>query len=213
MANQVFLTERDRMLIVSLTQRVKVLTVEQVHAAWWRDAAADTVRQRLSRLCTAGWLVPVRILVRDIDLHPSASVLAWTPGESEPDWPQLIRFTSNRWQALLRSVRAIVGTRHAANHFGGQPRYPRPSEATHDTFLGGVYLRRLAVCPVEADAWSGEGQMATEPSIDGGVVPDALIRRSGITIAVEVVGESYVETKLRRFHEYCRLRNWRYELW
>jgi hypothetical protein len=207
------LTERDREIVVTLTNRVKVLAIGQIHRAWWLDANLANTRRRIHRLCIAGWLLPVRVLSKDIDLNPVAPLRIWAPKEPEPDWSCIIRMTSTRWRSPLKSMSAVVGTAQAARHFGGQARHPRVSEGTHDLFLAGVYLRLIAERSDDAVHWMGEGQLVAAAGGGEGGVPDALIQRPDCPIAIEVVGESYTPTKLRAFHAHCDRQNWRYELW
>ena len=46
-----------------------------------------------------------------------------------------------------------------------------------------------------------------------GVIPDSLVHGPTGYVAIEVVGESYSQSKLQSFHDYCTTQGWSYELW
>jgi hypothetical protein len=207
------MTERDEAILDTLTNRVKVLGVGQIHRLWWLDSGVSAVQARLKVLCDADWLVPVRLTVRSTDFFPSRPLFSSAASGAEPAWPDLLSVTRSRWNVPLRSIAGVVASQRAARFFGGHARHPRPSEATHDLFLAGVYLRVLEERVIDGQAWLGEAQLAAEAHGTAGVIPDAMIRREPGSVAIEVVGESYTEAKLKAFHQYCGERNWGYELW
>lgn len=209
------LTPRDHAILDALTQRVKVLSVEQVRRTWWTGHAVATAAARLRYLTAGGWVEEVRLVASAADFEVDEALAVHQPHEREPDWRNLLPITRSRWRTTLRAVRGFVATPLAARTFGGFARSPRPSEATHDLFLASVYLARVSRDPDAGDRWSGEGKLATEIRAGCGVVADALVTRDGggASTAVEVVGASYSEEKLRAFHEACERRGWSYELW
>jgi hypothetical protein len=192
---------------------VKVLSIGQIHRMWWLDRGIDAVRERLKILCDGDWLVPIRLAAKAVDYFPSRPLAEPIESATSPEFRNVLAVTQSRWAVPIRVVTAFVASSRAAHFFGGHARHPRPSEATHDLFLAGVYLRFLEERPSEADAWIGEGRLSVEAAGTAGVIPDSLVRRDGGCLAIEVVGESYPESKLQAFHEYCVRRGWRYELW
>jgi hypothetical protein len=207
------MTERDESILTSLTHKVKALSVGQIHRAWWLDGDVATARARLNILCDADWLVSIRVAAKAIEYFPYRPLAQIESGGPPPEWGELLVKTKSRWNAPIRMVPAVVASTRSARFFGGQARCPRPSEATHDLFLAGVFLRRREECSADADAWVGESQLSVEARGREGVIPDALIRRDDYSTAIEVVGESYSESKLNSFHEFCTKQGWGYELW
>jgi hypothetical protein len=206
------MNQRDEEILAALSNCVKVLSIGQIHRAWWIDSSANTAQERLKVLCEADWLVPVRLPVRAVDYFPARPLFQYAAG-AEPHWPDLLSETKSRWNVSMRCVRAVVASNRAARFFGGHARHPRPSEATHDLYVSGVFLRMLEDRSADAANWIGEGHLAAEARGREGIIPDALIRCDDGCTAVEIVGESYPEAKLKAFHEYCGTRAWRYELW
>lgn len=213
MRKVLIMTERDEAILSALTNRVKVFAIGQIHRVWWLEGSVDAAQARLRVLCEADWLVPVRLAVRAIEYFPSRPLVRSSPGGCVPSWTDLIAETQSRWNVPIRSVPAVIASNRAARFFGGHARHPRPSEATHDLYLAGVYLRMLEENAVVAEAWLGEGRLVAQAQGQEGAIPDALIRHEDGCTAIEVVGESYPAAKLKAFHQYCEYRGWRYELW
>lgn len=209
----VLLTERDQALLNTLTHRVKVLSPDQIQTTWWKNArGAGVLSRRIRQLEDSGWIM--RLNMACCGLRPTdAPILTWRPEEPEPTWNRILRVVRQGLKRSLRSVLGVVATPRAANQFGGQARYPRPSEGTHDLLVSSVYLRMLRDRPRDARAWAGEGTLAQRLLSSNTVLPDALIAQRSCPIAIEIVGQSYTPAKLQRFHEFCRNRGWRYELW
>ncbi|MBA5868338.1 MAG: hypothetical protein GDA67_16720 [Nitrospira sp. CR1.3] len=209
----VTLTHRDQAMLHALTHCVKVFSIGQIHQAWWAGSQGlGDLSRRLRLLEKVGWVT--RMCMACCGSRSTGSLLiSWQPGEPEPGWGAILQKVHQGFDRTLRSVSGIVATPLAANHFGGQARYPRPSEWTHDLLVSSVYLSMQRNRPDDAMAWCGEGKLAQRWHSSELVLPDALIERALPPIVIEIVGQSYTPTKLRKMHEYCRIRGWRYELW
>jgi hypothetical protein len=207
-------TERDEAILVTLTHRVKVLSSNQIRKTWWPAATHAVASARVGRLVKDGWLRPMRVTTRSITVAALEPLAYWSNGDPIPRWPEILRRARSRWRSEIRFIPAFVASSRAAQYFGGHARYPRPSEGGHDLLLSDVYLRYLAIQPEVIAGWKGEGAIAAANAGKVGVIPDAMIDRRGeASVALEVVGESYGQDKLRAFHECCAERRWRYQLW
>ncbi len=207
--HSVVLTGRDRSILHALSNCVKTFSAEQIKETWW--PAGGDPRPRLKRLENAGWIerswtaasMPIRLF------NPLA---VWSTGHPEPHWSAIIASARARWRSDARAVSLVSVSEAAAVHFGGVARYPRPSEVSHDLLLTRVFLYMRSTRPRDARVWMGECALA---ALSGGAsaVPDALLRRPGRPVAIEVVGDSYRPPKLRSLHDYCAEQGWGYELW
>ncbi len=207
--HHVVLTDRDRSMLSVLSHCVKVLSVEQIKRTWWPGGGDP--RPRLKRLEGAGWVERSQAIasVPSRSLEPLA---VWCPGHPEPDWPAIIASSRARWRADVRAMSLVSVSESAAVHFGGTARYPRPSEISHDLLVAMVYLNFRSTRPRDARVWIGEGTLAAQAG-DASALPDALLKRPGRPVAIEVIGGSYRRHKLKSLHDYCAEQGWGYELW
>ena len=210
------LTARERELLEVLTQRVRVLSIDQVQGAWWGsgEGAKRGLRRRLGFLEEQGYLQVYSLMAHpapDLDRGPLAS---WQPGSPVPDLGQLARELRFRWPASPRATRVVVATHRAAARFGGHGgRRPRPTESSHDLGLSKLYLRLRQEDRSRARAWVSEAELAsTGWGGHGGVLPDALIADESMPTVIEFCGV-YPCEKLERFHEVCSSGGLKYELW
>jgi hypothetical protein len=205
------LQPRDRAILMTLTRRVRVLTLAQIGRVWWsqtkhpeRNAAGRSAALEqggLLRLCTlmAHPEIPLR--------RPLGS---WQPGLLPPDLKKLAKGLAARWTESDTATRCVVATEEAGVRFaghGGRP--PRDSEATHDIHLAAVYLKMAEELPTRAQSWVPEAEL---PKGQGVKVPDAIVKDGLYQTAVEFGGR-YPEPKLRAFHDYCAERDLGYEVW
>lgn len=212
------LQSRDREVLDALTNRVRVLSFDQLTRAWWGsgEGAAASARRRLGKLEAEGLLERYPVMAHEPPGFDEVLV-RWRPGDGEPDLRRLANRLRRRWPSAPRSSSAIVATKRAAHRFGGHGgRKPRPSEISHDLALGELYLRLRADAPERASRWRSEASLAASGwGGRGQVLPDALIEPDGgggAGTVVEFCG-SYPLEKLERFHEYCFLGSHPYELW
>jgi len=206
------LSPQEEMVLIHLTRRVKVMTLQQVREFLPHKCEAGAKR-RMMLLSRTGWVVPMRLLSRTIDYRPTSPLVTWSPNQQAPRFLEVVRRSQTRWLSPLHSVLAFSASKRSGLYFGGQARLPRPSEATHDVFLTSVFLHFKNDRLHDADAWVGEGILASEARGKEGAIPDAVIRRADGITAIEVVGESYSATKLSAFHDDCARKGWGYELW
>ncbi len=207
--HRVVLTDRDRSMLNSLSRCVKVLSVEQIKRTWWPDGGDP--RPRLKRLEGAGWVERL-LAIASVPIRSPKPISVWCPGHPEPDWSAIIASSCARWRTDVRAVSLVSVSESAAVHFGGTARYPRPSEVSHDLLLAAVFLSVRSTRPRDASIWIGEGALAAQAG-DASALPDALLKRPGRPIAIEVVGDSYRPDKLRTLHDYCAAQGWGYERW
>lgn len=206
------LTPRDLALLDALTLRTKVISVDQAARWFWGGLEdRDAARRRLRNLEKRGLVESVRLSVAP-ECALVAPLVTWVMGERVPDWTAILKWTRSRWDSPLESVQCFVATALSAARFGVSPRPPRLSEATHDLHVAQVYLRLRRRDPAAARRWEGEAPRCRE-EIPGAKVPDALLRRAGRSVAIEVVGSSYSGRKLAAFHGFCAARGLGYELW
>jgi hypothetical protein len=198
------LTDRDREILDTLTHRVRCLTPGQIARTWYPEVVdAEKAARRRLKLLEAEGLVDVFHALAHPEVPLEAPLLAWTPGDPEPDFDALAWRLRRRFnQPPVMTCLAVAGKR-AANWLGGcLVRRPRRSEVGHDIGLGGVFLKLLRDDPRRATRWQSEGAILDQRRAKGGAVPDAVIvERSGKT-AIEY-GGLYPAWKLRKFHRYC----------
>jgi hypothetical protein len=206
------ITTRDSAILDAITLRVRVLSLSQIVRWFWNgERQYGSAVRRMNQLARAG-LVEVVTMLAGTEIALLEPLIAWRPGEPPPNWEALLTETRSRWVGPVRTARCVVATRRSAVRFGGVVRPPRNSEVTHDLHLSQIYLRLRAANPHRARHWVGEFQCLS--TFGGqGKVPDALLRRPGQLIAVEVVGASYGARKLEEFHRFCVDKKLAYELW
>lgn len=209
------LTPRDRALLITLTTRVRCLSLLQIQAHWWPEVVAGSRAPvaRLKQLCQAGVLEE-----RAMSASPRPSLLepliCVAHGDPLPAFGALAHRLKHRFGESARTERIYFATSRAAAVVGGHAgRAPRPAETTHDLALAGVFLRFLATMPKRAAGWQSETALILEQHGGAGMIPDALIlEQNGRSTAIELGGQYDVE-KLASFHQACRERGWDYELW
>lgn len=208
---QIELTQRDRALLDTLTRRVRLLSVEQVAAAFWGSSNRRSgAERRLRQLAEAGLLVRTTILARPL-IELEAPVVLWTANDPRPDFGPVSHRLRARWQHPPRATNVVYATTAAGAWMGGQGgRAPRRSEATHDLHLAAVYLRLLREHPHRAAGWVSEGRLLAGGS--DGKLPDAVIELRDERTAVEF-GGAYSVRKLEAFHEHCESCGLNYEIW
>ncbi len=181
------LTERDERLAISLTQKVRLLSLPQ--AARLCDTTVAYMRRRLSRLQEAG--VMTTAVVRSHPVLPlDEPIVTWRPGEASPDAAKVSYRLKARWTAPDRPLRVYFATRKAMQIWGGRAgRIRFPLQATHDVHVTQMYLRVVAEQPELAERWIGEDAVETE---DRGKRTDALIvDPGGRTVCAMEFGGAY----------------------
>lgn len=208
------LSPRDREILDTLTNRVRVLSVAQV-AAFWFAGAADAGRaagRRLRALADRRLIEPFNMPARPTPC-PAQPLTCWRPGEAEPDFGGLSRTLAQRWTEPAKQTACVIATAAAGTWLGGHGgRRPRRSEISHDLLLGQIYLDWRRTHPDLIASWLSEARLRRLGFGDEARLPDALVDHAGERCVVEVGGE-YSPPKLAEFHEFCASRGLSYGLW
>lgn len=205
------LQPRDRAILITLTRRVRVLTLTQIGRVWWPKAVRPerNAANRMSALEQVG-MVQTCMLMAHPEIPLRRPLAKWQPGLPTPDLKKLARSLRLRWTNSDTATRCVIATSEAAVRFAGYGgRAPRDSEATHDIHLASVYLKMVGELPTRARSWIPEAAL---PKGQGVKIPDALVQDGLYKTAVEFGGQ-YAEPKLDAFHEYCRELDLGYEVW
>lgn len=204
------LTPRDRAILVALTQKVRLLSLDQIHRTWWPTATPDTARRRLEALST---LVTRMTLNAHPELTLAGPLFTWQPGRPTPPFGALSYRLKKRWNEAPHPTPVYIASPVAARYFGGfGGKLRRPLQATHDLHVSQVYLRLLIQDPDQAALWVSEERFAPERRREK--LPDAVLRDpSGRLLRVIEFGGSYDAAHVARVHQDCVTRALPYELW
>lgn len=207
------LTQRDTELLETLTQRVRVLSVDQISRTWWPSSTTTaTSVARLRQLADAGYLSRINLMA-----HPetpvSQPVCVWHQDHPVPDFGAVAWSLNSRWTEPLVSTACVIATRFAGRFFGGHGgRPPRRAETTHDLQLGAVFLQMRTNQPHRVATWISEEDRKKDTG-HGEKLPDAIVTDDGHQTAIELGGTSYDRNKLQEFHTFCAGQNLNYEIW
>jgi hypothetical protein len=208
------LTPRDESILEVLTLKVRLLSLSQTAAGWWKESSSPTerARKRMAELVGAGLIAREAVNARPL-LSLDTPVVQWIPGKADPDYDAVSYRLQSRWTAAPRSTTVYIATRKAAYQFGGAGgRLKHRLQATHDLHVSQVFIRFLHIAPRLAEAWAGEEIVA--PTRREQKLPDAMIREpDGAPTLVVEFGGAYDAKRVRKFHEDCRRRSLRYQLW
>ena len=209
------LTLRDREILTILTNRVRLLSVDQIGRTWWGYTRYPTLnaKRRLKRLEQAE-LVQTESVTAHPEIPVSQPVFHWKPGDTNPRLGPVSWRLQKRWKQPPTEACVAFATKKAAVLFAGRSgRSPRASEATHDIHLGAVYLHFRMHRPNHAAYWMPETQIRHSGRGRSFTVPDAVIRRPNATPTEFIVefGGAYSTPKLERFHD--EHRHLTYEIW
>lgn len=210
----VSLTSRDEQVLAALASRVRMLAIEQIAATWWSESADPTryAAKRMRALEQGGYADRFQA-----NAHPmltlDAPVLAWNPGDEQPDFGAAGYRLKSRWTRAPRTVAVYAASRLYARRVAGYGgRIKRPLQATHDLHVAAIYLRLLRTAPALAAAWVGEEGLA--PDRKDEKLPDAvLVDPEGRPRLVVEFGGAYDADRVRAFHADCEARSLSYQLW
>lgn len=203
----------DDAILETLTQEIRVLTVDQVSSVRWVPEPLNRVdvAERLQRLEAVGLITLQELLARP-ETDVSSPRLVWRPDSaSTPRFGKIAYGLKTRWTRPPEPTRIVAATAAAKRRYGGYgPAYrPRADELTHDIHVGRLWMRYRGDLS-ERLRWIGEDRLRTEgtdrDSIYGGRVPDAVLRTSRDappTMIVEFAG-SYAKPKLQQIHRAFR---------
>ncbi len=209
MAPRQRLAEADRLILDTLTCRVRIASEAQL-----QDACGGGVRRPLSRLQQHGFLSRATVAVR----LPAVAepLLIWTPGDRAPDAGALAWQLQKRWTGIAPQVSTVWwATARAARLMGGVGgRLRQPLQVAHDLGVAAVYFNRLSAGRQGVD-WIGEDRYRREfkPARREKVADAVELTPSGeITRAIEF-GGAYPARRVMDFHRYWSRRQVPYELW
>jgi hypothetical protein len=197
-----------------LTQRVRVLAVDQVARHWF--GGEQRARARSRRLCRdleRRGLVEVREMVAHEPLRLSAPLVRWEPGLPLPEWSPVVTQLRRRWTGRPGRVTVLHATRAAAalcSGFGG--RGSRRPEVSHDLSLSELFLRLRCSHPELAATWISEAALLAGGWGRRCPVPDATITPACGTVFLEM-GGSYKIDKLQCVLTFCLAHNLSLEVW
>ncbi len=199
-------------LIRTLTIRTRLLSESQSARILKREQ--QPTRRAIKKLAEAGFIHFFFALARP-ELHTTAPVVTWSPGEPVPELSRAAYLLKSRWTEAPVRTRIIIASTASGRQFGGKGgRFPRGTEVTHDLHLAHVYLHFREFRRELAVRWISEEGIKAAREMQDEKVPDAMIQRSdgGCELIVEC-GGAYPKRKLTSFHEYCAERSLPYEVW
>jgi hypothetical protein len=207
------LTPRDIDLLVTLTLRLRMMTVWQVAQVWWPDGHnQQATRQRLARLVEADL-----VELHTVNAHPIAParrpLSEWKPGQAEPAAADIAHRSKCRWRHFAVPTEICVATRRTANLLASLSYgLPRSEQIDHDLLLAMVYVRYRRRHPRLAALWVGEHALGKAGY--GIKDPDAFLqdKRGRIQRVIESAGR-YSVAQVLSFHEHCSEHDLPYELW
>ena len=207
---------RDEQIVRTLCLKVRICSLEQIAVMWWGQSSNAIARagRRLHKL------VERDILEEDqINAHPflplSAPVVAWNPGDGDPDFGAVAYQFESRWTTPFRTVTAYVASEQTASQRGGFGGGLKQREhATHDLHVAELYLRLFRDHPALAEGWAGEDARKAQGLELFEKLPDAVIFDSKGTarLAIEFGGR-YPPERVAEFHEHCKERRLPYQFW
>lgn len=210
------LTARDIDLLRSLSNCVRLFSIEQIQSFWWPDTSqkSGVVEKRINKLVDGEWLNRSVILARPVPIFPQP-ICKWNPGTQLPNFGKCAWLTKSRWAEGHRQIYVVSAGRKASHLFAGvRPRGIRqPFQLTHDLGLSQVYLQYRIHLPAKASKWIGERGIAFRRK--KGKIPDAIIGDAGAwppELIIEFAG-SYGKDRLLQFHKFCERESIPYELW
>lgn len=210
------LTIRDQEILLTLSSRIRMLSLEQIAHTWWDTSkdAVDAAKRRLRILEENQLLATYRLRSLPLD-DISAPILAWSPGAPEPDLGAAAWKLQSRWQGDARSTQVYVATEQSSRIFGGRAsgKLKNQFQATHDLGVAAMYLAVRKHRPELLDDWIGEDVYA--PQRKGQKLPDAVIAsssRANPQLVLEF-GGAYDKARLLAFHRDCQSRSLPYEVW
>lgn len=210
------LTPRDDEILRTLALSVRMLSLAQVAGAWWAPTAAGeaNARRRLASLAESRLVGSARVHARPLP-ELACPVLAWSPGQADPDFDAVSWALQSRWTKAPRRIVVYFVTRRGANQYGGRLRgqIKQELQVSHDLGVAQVYLRLRAEQPDAALRWTGEDTLRTGRKRQK--IPDAMLRPCSSHASPLVIefGGAYDARRVRSFHHDCSKRKLPYQLW
>ena len=205
-------TPSDYDILMTLTSRVRMVSLSQAVAIWWPESTFRVAKRLLRRLCHAGFLETTFINVEPlISVHKP--ICSWKPGKEEPDLKRVSRKAKSRWSNVAKPQQVFFASRRSSNLFGSSaPGLPPAIQRDHDLLLADVYVYYRTQRPKHAEKWIGEDRLAKAGYQQKD--PDAfLINDDGYPTRVIESAGRYGLKQVESFHEYCDEYDLPYELW
>jgi hypothetical protein len=202
----------DHDLLVTLTLRVRLLSVGQIERSAWGESklSRESVRARLAKLQKEGW-VECQTALSHPELPLAGPVLCWKPPQSCPDYGAVSHALKKRWTMPLSRTGIVLASERAAKMFGGSSGSIRnEAQTTHDLHVAAVYLK-FREHRDKNEEWIGEDLLA---KCAGKKHPDAFVfdETGAIQRWVEF-GGSYRADTIQKLHERCQELRVSFEVW
>lgn len=205
-------TARDLDIVESLTQRVRLLSLDQVARIWWaKGSGLRVVHRRLRKLAEAG-LIECRLVNVCIGIQPTEPLISWSAGDEEPNADKLADRNQSRWDQRAVPTEIITATRLAANLFGSSVfGLPPVHHRDHDLLLSEIYVVYCIRRPTEANLWRGADNSCSDSPVPRA---DAFLLNEDRTVvrAIESAGHAGAH-EITAFHRRCAQASLSYELW
>lgn len=159
----------------------------------------------------AGFLEKQRLLAHPFST-PRTPLFEWQLGTSGPNASSLKHKADKRWDSPLKPVTVYVGTRQAANSFGGYVQTFNSLHLSHDLFCTAVYLETKKLNPGKAEDWLFEGAFASSLEDDEKPGDARLFREGSAYKLIEILGRYSLE-HIESIHPFCEAKGIEYEIW
>ena len=200
-------------LVESLTWRIRLAELGQIHRGWWPDMPSQrALRRHLCRLRKAKLLFRTFINVCPLPVIRSP-LIAWEPNVTDPCFERVRRQIRGRWLSPAQPTEVYWASPQAANLFGSAAgELPPLSHREHDLLLAEVYVFYRLRRPQLARRWAGEDAL---PKAGYRIKnPDAfLLDDQGQPLRIIESSGHYSMKQIQSFHEHCAENNLPYELW
>ena len=209
------LSPRDIEILITLSVRVRVLSLPQIRRCWWRLShdANDVCFRRMRLLEQAGLLVKRRITAIDVG-QLSGPLACSAPGQYVPDLGALAWQLRKRWRAG-RIARSFSWRLHVCPTVWRSP--PGPNSTRFPGFArfgrGRHVPRAYRTHPALIEHWIDEDRFA--PLRRGQKLPDAVIASDLTSLPTLVLefGGDYPKSRLQDFHDDNESRGLPYQIW
>lgn len=206
---------KTREILVTLTHRVRYLTLEQVKEVWWPAhlSGAKLAARALGHLRKNGLIEVRKVLFHPI-LNLEGPVGTWCPGQKDPFFGRVSYRLQSRWTENETEGTIYYATQKTVKRFGGAGKgLVYLHQVTHDLHCSVMYLWMWEQQPERAAKWVPEFLLKK-----GGKrhekTPDAAIREEdGRLSCILEFGGRYDARRVAQFHEYCASKDLPYEIW
>jgi len=204
-------TTRDQDILKTLSQRIRILTADQISTHWWNSNRAASFT-RLKAMASWG-LLELTPAFAQILPPVTVPLLQWNPKKASPNMGAVSYALKARWSMPVQSTIIVTATKRGAATVGGfGGRLPRASETAHDIGMAEVYLHFRHHHPEREKGWRPEAFLYEQGWGQRERLPDAMIVTRAEKTVIEF-GGAYSKNKLQAFHAAMADKNLGYELW